>query len=309
MNKIAFIFPGQGSQYIGMGKEFYLNNPISKEIYKQASAASGIDVEDLCFSQNDEINITQYTQIAMLATEVAILKAVEEAGIVPDVTAGLSLGEYAALVASKVLTPEDAFGIVRQRGILMEQAVPTGGAMTAILALEANKIEQICNETEGIVSIANYNCPGQIVITGEEQAVGKAAAACLEAGAKRCISLKVSGPFHSAMLEKVSDQLGEALQKVTIHNIAIPYLTNVTGKYVTSCEDVIPTLMKQVASSVKWQQSIEQMLADGVTEFVEIGPGKTLTGFMKKINKDVHVMNIETIEDLEHVKTYFAARS
>lgn len=301
MGKVAFMFPGQGSQYIGMGKEFYDTFPVCKEVFETASKAGGLDVVSLCFEENEQIHITEYTQIAMIAAEVAMLKALEEKGVRPDVTAGLSLGEYGALVASGVLTAEDAFALVRKRGIYMQEAVPTGGAMTAVLGLDTVKIEEACESTEGIVSIANYNCPGQTVITGEAAAVEAAAQKCQEAGAKRCVPLKVSGPFHSPMLAKAGEKLGEELKNVQIHPIEVPYIANVTADYVTNTEDVKPLLEKQVSSSVKWQQTIERMIADGVDTFIEIGPGKTLTGFMRKINREMKVYNIEKPEDMEKV--------
>ena len=299
MGKTAFMFPGQGAQYVGMGKDFYEQISVSKEMFQLAGEASGLDVIALCFEENEQINITEYTQIAMLAAEVAMLKAVEEKGIKPDVTAGLSLGEYGALAASKVMTPEDVFKIVRKRGIYMQEAVPNGGAMVAVLGLDTEVIEKICSETPGTVSIANYNCPGQIVITGEEAAVQTAMESLTQAGAKRCVPLKVSGPFHSAMLVGAGEKLAKELDEVTINDIQIPYIANVTADYVTKKEDVKPLLEKQVSSSVKWQQTIEKMIADGVDTFIEIGPGKTLSGFIRKISKDVKVLNIEKVEDLE----------
>ena len=299
MGKTAFMFPGQGAQYVGMGKDFYEQIPVCKEMFELASKASGLDVVSLCFEENEQINITEYTQIAMLAAEVAMLKAVEEKGIKPDVTAGLSLGEYGALAASGVMTPEDVFKIVRKRGIYMQEAVPNGGAMVAVLGLDTEVIEKICEETPGTVTIANYNCPGQIVITGEEEAVQTAVGKLSEAGAKRCVPLKVSGPFHSPMLAGAGDKLAGELERVEIHEIQIPYIANVTADYVKKTEDVKPLLEKQVSSSVKWQQTIERMLADGVDTFIEIGPGKTLSGFMRKINRDVKVLNVEKVEDLE----------
>ncbi len=297
MGKLVFMFPGQGSQYVGMGKEFYDRIPVCKETYDLASEASGLDVAKLCFEENEQIHITEYTQIAMLATEAAIYAALKEKGHTPDVTAGLSLGEYGALIASGVMREKDAFSIIRKRGIYMQNAVPTGGAMSAVLGLDAAVIEEICEKTEGIVSIANYNCPGQIVITGEKTAVDAAGTALKEAGAKRIVPLKVSGPFHSPMLAEAGKQLGEALKDVEIAERFIPYLANVTADYVTKAEEVKPLLEQQVASSVRWQQTVERLIADGADTFVEIGPGKTLSGFMRKINRDVTVYHIDTMED------------
>lgn len=299
MGKIAFMFPGQGAQYVGMGKDFYEQIPVCKEMFELASKMSGLDVESICFEENEQIHITEYTQIAMLAAEIAILKAIESKGLTPDVTAGLSLGEYGALAASGVMTPADVFKIVRKRGIYMQEAVPNGGAMTAVLGLDTEVIEKICADTAGTVTVANYNCPGQIVITGEEGAVQEAAGKMTEAGAKRCVPLKVSGPFHSPMLVGAGEKLAKELDEVTIQEIKIPYIANVTADYVTKPEDVKPLLQSQVSSSVKWQQTIERMLADGVDTFIEIGPGKTLSGFMRKINKDVKTLNVEKVEDLE----------
>ena len=241
------------------------------------------------------------TQIAMLSVEVAILKALEAQGIKADVTAGLSLGEYAACVCAGVLLEKDAFLLVRKRGILMQEAVPSGGAMSAVMGTDAGLIEEICEKTEGIVSIANYNCPGQIVITGEKEAVERASESLKEAGARRIVPLKVSGPFHSVMLEEAGEALGEVLDTIEVKKPELPYVTNVTAQYVTKAEEVKPLLVKQVSSSVKWQQCVEAMIADGVDTFVEIGPGKTLSGFMRKINRNVTVMNIQKKEDFETV--------
>lgn len=299
MGKTVFMFPGQGAQYIGMGKDFYEQIPVCREMFDLASKASGLDVPALCFEENERIDITEYTQIAMLATEVAILKAVEEQGVRPDITGGLSLGEYGALAASGVMSEEAVFRIVRKRGIYMQEAVPAGGAMTAVLGLDTETIERICGETPGTVSIANYNCPGQIVITGEESAVQAASEKLTAAGAKRCVPLKVSGPFHSAMLTGAGEKLAKELESVEIRDIKIPYVANVTADYVTDKAQVKPLLQKQISSSVRWQQSVERMIADGADTFIEIGPGKTLSGFMRKINRDMKVYNVEKVEDLE----------
>ena len=302
MSKIAFVFPGPGAQYTGMAKDFYEKFPVSREVFEKASKVSGLDIKTLCFEENENLNITEYTQIAMLTAEIAILRAVEEAGIHSQVNAGLSLGEYGALAASGVMREEDAFAIVRKRGILMQEAYPTGGAMSASLGIDAELIEKICEETPGIVSIANYNCPGQIVITGEETAVLTAGEALKAAGARRVIPLKVSGPFHCELLKEAGKKLGEELEKIEIQTFAIPYVTNVTAQYVTESDQIKDLLVKQVSSSVRWQQCVEQMINDGVDTFIEIGPGKTLTGFIKKINRNVKALHIEKIEDLEAVR-------
>ena len=266
-----------------------------------AEKVSGIPMKELLFEENENINITKYTQIAMLADELAIWSVLREKGVESAVNAGLSLGEYAALVASGVMTPEDAFRVVTKRGEFMQEAVPTGGAMTAVLGADTAVIENICEETEGIVSIANYNCPGQIVITGEQKAVDTAAAALKEAGAKRCTPLNVSGPFHSAMLLPAGEKLAAELEQVEIHKIAVPYITNVTADYVTDSSQVKELLKKQISSSVRWQQSVERMIADGVEAFIEIGPKKSLCGFMKRIDKTVPAYHVDKVTDLESV--------
>ena len=301
MGKTVFMFPGQGAQYIGMAKDFYDAIPECREVFEEASEASGLDIAALCFEENDKINITEYTQICMLTAEAAILRALEVKGYKADVTAGLSLGEYGALIACGALSRKDAFALVRKRGIYMQEAVPEGGAMAAVLALDTAQIEEACKKTEGIVSIANYNCPGQIVITGEEKAVAAAGELCKEAGAKRVVSLKVSGPFHSALLKNAGEQLAEELKSVKLSTPWIPYVSNVTADYVTDASQVAELLKQQVSSPVQFTQSIERMIADGVDTFIEIGPGKTLSSFVRKIDRNVKVYNIEKPEDLDRV--------
>lgn len=301
MSKIAFIYPGQGAQVCGMGQDFYEQTEIGKQVFDLATEILGFSVPELCFTKNDRLDITEYTQAAMVTTSIAMTKVLEEKGVKPDVAAGLSLGEYCALYAAGAMTEKDAIATVRQRGILMQEAVPVGqGAMAAILAMDASAIEEVISGIDG-VQIANYNCPGQIVISGKKEAVETACEKLKEAGAKRAIMLNVSGPFHSRMLTGAGEKLGEVLEQVEIHPLSIPYLANVTAEYVTDAADVKPLLMKQVSSSVRWEQSVRAMLADGVDTFIEIGPGKTLAGFMKKIARTVKVLNIEKLEDVDKV--------
>lgn len=301
MSKIAFIYPGQGAQVCGMGQDFYEQTEIGKQVFDLATEILGFSVPELCFTKNDRLDITEYTQAAMVTTSIAMTKVLEEKGVKPDVAAGLSLGEYCALYAAGAMTEKDAIATVRQRGILMQEAVPVGqGAMAAILAMDASAIEEVISGIDG-VQIANYNCPGQIVISGKKEAVETACEKLKEAGAKRAIMLNVSGPFHSRMLTGAGEKLGEVLEQVEIHPLSIPYVANVTAEYVPDAADVKPLLMKQVSSSVRWEQSVRAMLADGVDTFIEIGPGKTLAGFMKKIDRTVKVLNIEKLEDVDKV--------
>ena len=300
MSKIAFIFPGQGAQYTGMGRDFYEQTETGRKVFDQASELLGFSMPELVFEPNDRLDITEYTQAAMVTTSIAMMKVfTERTGIRPDVAAGLSLGEYCALAAAGVMSDADAITTVRQRGILMQQAVPVGiGSMAAVLGMEASAIEEVLASMDD-VQIANYNCPGQIVITGDKEAVANAAPALKEAGAKRVIPLNVSGPFHSIYLKEAGEKLYEALSKVTLGELKIPYVTNVDASIIKDTERTKELLKEQVYSSVLWEQSVRAMIADGVDIFVEIGPGKTLSGFMRKIDKSVKMFRIGTMEEVE----------
>lgn len=306
MSKTAFIFPGQGAQAAGMGKDFYEAYPKAAEIYDMASDLLKLDMKALCFEGNDKLDLTEYTQAALVTTCLAMEKVLEEAGVKPDITAGLSLGEYCAIHAAGGMSAADAIRTVRERGILMQDTVPAGeGGMAAVLGMEAAAIEEGLQGIEG-VWIANYNCPGQIVITGRKAAVEKASQVLKEKGARRVLPLNVSGPFHSPMLEPAGEKLLETLNQVEFTPLQIPYVTNVTAEPVTDIRLTKELLKQQVSSSVRWQQSMEYMLANGVDTFVEIGPGKTLTGFLRKIDRSAVVYQAGTCGDIEKVASALA---
>lgn len=301
MSKIAFIYPGQGAQKAGMGADFYENSALAKELYDEASARLRLDLKALCFEKNELLDLTEYTQAALVTTSLAMTRVLKERGLCPDMTAGLSLGEYAAIAAAGGMDELDAISLVRRRGILMQNTVPKGvGSMCAVMGMEAEKIEEVICDMED-VQIANYNCPGQIVITGKTEAVEQAAKSLKEAGARRAMMLNVSGPFHSKMLEPAGDLLLEELEKVEFHELQIPYVTNVTAENVNDIKETKELLKKQISESVRWMQSVEHMIEEGVDTFVEIGPGKTLTGFLKKINPEVKGYSVATWEDVEKV--------
>ncbi|MBO5459990.1 MAG: ACP S-malonyltransferase [Lachnospira sp.] len=309
MSKTAFMFPGQGAQYAGMGASFYEEFDCCREAYEKACEVTGLDIKSLCFEENEELNKTEYTQIAMYATEAALLKAVQEKGITSEANVGLSLGEYAALTASGALEFEDGCRIVRKRGIYMEQEVPQGiGTMAAILGMTAEQVETVLQEKcdTSKVSIANYNCPGQIVISGEKAAVLEAMEELKASGAKRALELNVSGPFHSPSLKGAGEKLEKELADVNFSEVETPYIANLTAEYVTDSSNIKDLLVKQVYSSVRFEQSVRLLISDGFDTFIEIGPGKTLTGFVKKIAKDMGVseircINIDKTSDLEQL--------
>ena len=322
MSKIALIYPGQGAQHAGMGREFFDAYESVRLRFEECSELLSCDMQELCFTENDRLDETQYTQPAMVLMELALTEVVKkELEHTPEYqfaySAGLSLGEYAAVAETGAMSFVDAVKTVAERGRLMAETVPSGqGAMTAVLGLTGEEIEAVLEQIEG-ADIANYNCPGQIVITGETKAVEAAGKALLEAGAKKCIPLRVSGPFHSPMLAPAGEKLWEFLKNVDFSQPSHPYFANVTAKPVSDAENIRDLLKKQVSSSVRWQQSIEGMLADGVDTFIEIGPGKTLAGFMRKILKgysaktgadvsSVRTFSVETPDDLAKLKAELA---
>ena len=301
MSKTAFVFPGQGAQKPGMGKDFYDSFDIAEQIFEDASNWLSLDMKALCFEENEKLDLTEYTQAALVTTSLAMAHVVREKGLMPDVTAGLSLGEYCAIEMAGGMSLKSAVCTVRERGILMEHAVPAGkGSMAAVLGMKAEDIENTISSVDG-VEIANYNCPGQIVITGKKEGVERAAELLKENGAKRVIPLNVSGPFHSSMLKKAGQELEKILENQEVSPLKIPYVTNVTGDFVHEEREIKSLLSRQISSSVKWQQSVENMILNGVDTFVEIGPGRTLNGFIRKINRDVSVYSIQTVEDMEKV--------
>ncbi|MCB2356584.1 ACP S-malonyltransferase [Clostridium estertheticum] len=302
MSKIAFIFPGQGAQYIGMGKELFENIEECKNIFNIADKELNFELSKLCFEgEIEELNITENTQPAILTVSIAALMALQKHGIKCDVTAGLSLGEYSALVCSGAMDFKDAVKLVKKRGRFMQEAVPVGiGTMAAIIGLETSLVEEACNEAKasGIVEIANLNCPGQIVIAGEIAAVELACEKAKEKGAKRAIVLSVSAPFHSSMLKPAAQKLEIELKNISFNDMTIPLMTNVNGDYVKNKDDIKDNLKLQVMSSVLWETIIKRMIKDGVDTFVEIGPGKVLSGFVKKIDRKLTIVNIEDMDSL-----------
>lgn len=306
MGKIAFVFPGQGAQAVGMGKDVYDALPNSRAVFEKGDEVLGFPLSKLVFEGPDsELKQTVNTQPALLTASVAYLEALREQGLKPDYVAGHSLGEYSALVAAGVLSYEDAVTLVRLRGRFMEEAVPGGqGAMAAVLGAEREALAVLCqtvSEESGVVELANVNCPGQIVVSGSQEGVNGVVQRVKEAGGKRAITLEVSGPFHSSMMRAAADRLAEELKKVTFNTPNVPVIVNVTASPVTDPEEIRELLVRQVYSPVLWQDSIEWLIADGVDTFVEIGSGSVLAGLIRKIDKTVKVININTLESVQTV--------
>lgn len=292
MSKIAFIFPGQGAQTCGMGKDFYEQTETGRKVFDKATELLGFSVPELCFEPNDRLDITEYTQAAMVTTSIAMMKVLEENGVKPDVAAGLSLGEYCALAAAGVMSEEDAITTVRQRGIFMQEEVPAGeGAMAAILALDAAVIEEVTADIDG-VWIANYNCPGQIVISGSIEGINKACELMKAAGAKRALPLKVGGAFHSPLMDPAKVELEAAINATEFHTPKCPIYQNVDAKPHTDPAEIKTNLVAQLTASVRWTQTVQNMIADGADDFTECGPGAVLQGLIKKINKEANAHGI-----------------
>ncbi len=311
MSKIAFIFPGQGSQTVGMMKEFYDNYPIVRDVFKEADEALGFSISTMCFEgPEDQLRLTYNTQPAILTCSIAAMKVLNEHGIKPDIAAGHSLGEYSALVAANAISFADAVRTVRKRGQFMQEAVPVGqGSMAAVLGLDGDMIVEICKDAEATtgkaVQAVNFNCPGQVVIAGTVEGVNKAIEDLKAAGAKRAILLPVSAPFHSSLMKPAATRLAEELENVTFHDAQIPVVANVTANEVTAANEIKDLLVEQAAAPVLWEKSVRNMIANGVTTFVEVGPGKVLTGFTKKIAKEFTGLNVEDGVSLEKTLACF----
>ncbi|MCQ2492720.1 MAG: ACP S-malonyltransferase [Lachnospiraceae bacterium] len=301
MSKIAFLYPGQGAQKCGMGHDFYKESEIAKAVYDEETEVTGMEVPSLCVEEDDLLNRNDYTQITLLTTCIAMTKEIMANGLMPDMTAGLSLGEYAAIYAAGGCSVKEAVAMIKTRGELMHSAVPDGSCgMAAVLGLDAETIKSVLEDNEQVF-VANYNCPGQIVITGNNKAIEEATPAIKAAGAKRVIPLVVSGPFHSPYLKEAASKLRETLDETQWMKLQIPYVTNVTAEIVEDITKTPELLEKQVSSSVMWEQSMRNMIANGIDTFIEIGPGKTLSGFMRKIDKKAKMYRIETMEDMKKI--------
>ena len=300
MVEFAAVFPGQGSQYVGMGRELAERYPVVRETFAEADEVLGFSLSRLCFQgPEDELTLTRNTQPALLTMSVAVFRLLKGEGLRVKLAAGHSLGEYRALVAAQALSFPDAVRTVRLRGQLMEEAVPPGiGTMGAVLGLEREVVEALCAEVSGVVEPATYNGPGQVVVAGETAAVQALMEAAAAKGARRTQLLKVSGPFHSSMLARAGERLAEWLESIEVSAPRFPVYSNVTAGPVESPEEIKRCLAKQVSAPVRWEESVRNMAADGASRFVEIGPGRVLSGLIKRIDRSVALFNVESEESL-----------
>ncbi len=306
MSETAFIFPGQGAQYIGMGKELADNFKVARETFQEADEALKFSISSLCFNgPEEELKLTPNTQPAILTASIAALRVLSsETGINPVLLAGHSLGEYSSLITAQALNFSDAVQIVRLRGKFMQEAVPAGeGTMAAILGLEADEVQDICRQSaqEEVVSPANFNSSWQIVISGHTEAVSRAVENALERGAKKAVMLAVSAPFHCSLMKPAAEKLKEALQNVPVCDIHIPVISNADARPYPSKEEIKNLLVKQVNHPVRWEESMREMVAKGVKTVIEIGPGKVLTGLMRRITKEVKTLNLEDLKGLKEI--------
>jgi [acyl-carrier-protein] S-malonyltransferase len=305
--KIAFVFPGQGSQYIGMGKDIHDSFDAAKEIFMQASDALGYDVAHLCFhGPAEELNRTHRTQPCILTVSMAIYRILSDKGVKPAVVAGHSLGEYSALAAAGAVSFGDAVRLTQKRGYFMQEAVPEGrGLMAAILGLDREKVGEICKAANtGYVAPANYNCPGQIVIAGEKAAVEEAIHLCKNAGAKRAVALSVSVPSHCGLMEGASEKLAHLLGAIEFKKPVVPVVNNAEAMFLTETEDIKSSLVRQLSSPLLWEDSIKKMEASGVDTFIEVGPGRVLSGLIRRILSDANVMNAEDVKTLDNTVAF-----
>jgi [acyl-carrier-protein] S-malonyltransferase len=305
MKSIAFIFPGQGSQYVGMGRELFENFSVAKKIFEEADDTLHFSVSALCFKGPEEaLKLTENTQPAVLTTSVAALKVLQaENGMAPQFTAGHSLGEYSALVASEALTFSQAVKVVRLRGKFMQEAVPVGeGAMAAVLGMEREQVEKLCEEISSgeVLAPANFNSPGQIVIAGHSKAVQRAIERVKQEG-KKAVLLPVSAPFHSSLMKPAGERLEKALEEISVSDLKIPVVTNVEAEANTSKDRVKELLVVQVSSPVRWEESMRKMVEKGIEHVLEIGPGKVLSGLMKRIDSRVETKNLEDLQTLKNI--------
>jgi len=305
MKSIAFIFPGQGAQYVGMGKGLYENFSVAKQIFEEADDALRQSISGLCFKGPEEaLKLTENTQPAVLTTSIAALKVLQaEKGLIPSFTAGHSLGEYSALVASEALTFSEAVKIVRLRGKFMQEAVPVGeGAMAAVLGMEREQVEKVCEEVSSgeVLTTANFNCPGQIVIAGHAKAVERAIERIKQEG-KKAVLLPVSAPFHSPLMKPAGQRLEKALEEISVTDLKIPVVTNVEAEVNTSKDRVKGLLVSQVSSPVRWEESMRKMIEKGIEQVLEIGPGKVLSGLMKRIDNRIETGNLEDLQTLKKI--------
>lgn len=312
MGKTAFIFPGQGAQYVGMGLEMAKMYPAARQVFRLADEVLGFNLSDTVFYGSEEdLKKTEVTQPAIVATSIAVLEVLRQYGLEPDGVAGLSLGEYSALVAAGSLAMEDALPLVQKRGRYMQEAVPPGvGGMAAILGLERSLVKEACRQASavGVVEPANYNSPDQIVVAGEISAVRKACEIARELGAKRTVELPVSVSFHCSLLKGVEPLLERELEQVPVKAAAVPVVANISAGYVETPEQIREALVRQVSNAVLWQDSVEKLISDGFDTFIEVGPGKSLTGLMKKINPAVTARHVEDAKSLEKVLELLPAK-